>query len=1461
MNPSRGWDARSVESLVSQVTDEYLERLERGEQPDHEDYARRHPQIAAVLRQVLPALGALRSPPIPALPAEPAIAPGPLPGGPLGDYRILREIGRGGMGVVYEAEQLSLGRQVALKVLPLAAALDARALQRFKNEARAAAQLHHPNIVPVIGVGCERGVHYYAMQYIEGQNLAAMIDALRRSAKPRDPDGVTSIHMQRPAPPRLPPSKTCEVPPTVEGTVPRADRAAAFLRWSKGGKNAQPGAATTELSTSSPAYLRTVVRLALQAAQALAYAHEVGVLHRDIKPGNLMIDGRGNLWITDFGLAQIRADPRLTASGDLMGTLRYMSPEQALGKPGAVDHRSDIYSLGATLYELLTLSPLYNGEQKEELLWQIGSEDPIPPRRLNKAIPAELATIVQNAIARNPAERYASAQDLAVDLQRFLEDKPIRARPPTLEQRLARWCRRHKPIVWSVTISSVLVLLLTVGILAVSNQKIQGALAAVQTEQQKTAAAHRQEAEQRQRAEANLDLVIRALDETGLRPAELLLPQDPVAVQQQLDRNLLLRILPLYEQLAKVNGSEPIARLTRGRAYRRLGVLHQELGQHQQADEAFRQAVTQLEQLAAESSLSGDLAYELIHSWWGRGQTLRVLLRTGEAEEAYRRGLACCEQCLANEANDPQRLSEQAGLRHNLAALASDRGAMNLAIPLLEQAIQGQRQSLGMLPHDRTFRERFGAHLLAIGFSLNRSGRTAEACTAYRESIRTFEELATSHRTFLPYQGRVALGLARLAAILDDQAQLQEADAFLTRSVGLYETLVAATPAVPAYRLQLGMRLLDLANVQLRAGNRTEAERTVERARAREDEFAMEFSSGLLARSTSGLYFSNLGELQNRLNQPRPAHESFRRALQLLLQAFHDSPSPTQRLHLAITQHRLAVLLQEQRRWTEAGNNYRQAIDLWRPLCTEFPQVAEYQCRLGRSLRNLAMVTNSRGAPAEARVLLDEAIGLHEALHARQPEHPLYRYYLGLEWCDRGDLLFRAGDHAGAGINYEKARLLDATLVADRPGMFSYTRQLARALSGLASCRQKARKPAEAWPLLEEAIRHQETVVTAVAQRRHELDLLAYQAALTSVLLELKRPADAIAALTREIAVRQKLLTDHGEDAELRHQQIGAWLRLGNLHNDLKQPAPAEQAYRQALPMLEQLPEKQAQAIGAALARTRTLGRLAELLLLQNRPEEARRTLEEAVRGKDLATVQSGSQEQRLLRTHYGQLMKVLVQLEEHAAAVAAADKHVQLSPTGQEEVYRSSVAVIRCMHLAQKDPLLSEEERIHVIERYGKRARQVLDELGRRANHSPAADNELAWFLLTSTAAQLRDPQEAVRLARRATQGAPREGNYWNTLALACYRTANWQEAATASQRAIELHRGQDPFDGLVQAMIDWQLQRPAAAQGWLGWTNALLRAKPVDDPAFIALRTEAEQLFGRGSHRNTPETAASRK
>jgi len=436
------------ESEFDVVLATVIERLQADGQAKLDDCVREFPQYEERLRRLVPCMQVLA-----AFGNSSAAGADELPlslgnntsetnpdtpslGRELGDFRLLDEIGRGGMGIVYEAEQLCLSRRVALKVLPFAGMLDSRQIARFKNEARAAASLDHPHIVSVISVGSQRGVHYYAMQYIEGQTLAQVI------AKQQGDDADPQADEKRPA---------------ESDTVPVA-------------------VLSTQRDANPSERFRTIADLGIQAAQALAYSHEMGIVHRDIKPSNLLLDDDGKLSITDFGLAQIEGTGNLTMTGDLVGTLRYMSPEQAAGEK-LLDGRTDVYSLGITLYELLTLRPAFEGTEKAKLLRNILERDPPTPRSKNSSIPRDLETIVLKATAKEPYSRYGNAEELAGDLRRFLEHRPILARRARPHEQILNWTKRNHVVAILTAVIASLLILLAIGASIVAVRRANLALA------------------------------------------------------------------------------------------------------------------------------------------------------------------------------------------------------------------------------------------------------------------------------------------------------------------------------------------------------------------------------------------------------------------------------------------------------------------------------------------------------------------------------------------------------------------------------------------------------------------------------------------------------------------------------------------------------------------------------------------------------------------------------------------------------------------------------------------------------------------------------------------------------------------------------------------------------------------------------------------------------------------------
>ena len=341
----------------------------------------------------------------------------------LGDFVVEQLIGAGGMGLVYRAQQVSLNRAVALKVLPPHLRYSENAQTRFEREVEAAARLRHRNIVAVYTTGEENGTIYYAMELIDGPALSELIDQLKRQPVPElQGCPVPIVNFER-----LQASTRAKAD---DATPPPADVLPKRLNW----KSIAQGSG----------YFDSIANLIAEVADGLQYAHEMKVIHRDIKPSNLLLSSDGAIHVGDFGLAQVAQEPGLTRTGEVIGTPFYMAPEQGFPSMGDVDERTDVYSLGATLYELLTLRPPFCGDHREQVISQIAHEEPAPPRSINRRVPRDLDTICLKALEKFPPRRYQTAGEFAGDLRRYLVNRPIEARAITPLGRGARWLQRHR---------------------------------------------------------------------------------------------------------------------------------------------------------------------------------------------------------------------------------------------------------------------------------------------------------------------------------------------------------------------------------------------------------------------------------------------------------------------------------------------------------------------------------------------------------------------------------------------------------------------------------------------------------------------------------------------------------------------------------------------------------------------------------------------------------------------------------------------------------------------------------------------------------------------------------------------------------------------------------------------------------------------------------------------------------
>ena len=458
------------------------------------------------------------------------------------------------MGVVYEAIELALGRRSALKVL-LAHHASTTAVERFHREARAAAKLHHTNIVPVFGVGEDRGP-------------ALLRHAVHRERKPRS--GLQSA------------------------------RAASDGRPDAPGLRIAGDALSTD--GSNPVYFRTIARIGRQVAEALAYAHKQGILHRDIKPANLLLDALGNVWVTDFGLAKaFEGEDGLTQTGDIVGTVRFMAPERFDGRS---EPRSDVYALGVTLYELLTLRTLFAESNRTKLIERILHDEPVRPRQIDRRIPRDLETIVQKAMAKEPEARYASAAALAEDLRRFLGDEPVLARPVGLVARLTRWCRRQPRLATAVGLAAASLMLATGLSIALAWSQYRAA-SRLRTEQALTLV-------EKTRAEENFRDAQQAVEDYLMSVSdETLLKQQDSSEARQLRQRLLEDALKYYQRFLARQGNDPRLLADLAYAQSRIAGIIGEIGSRSESVSADQQAASIWERIVRDNPTDSHARNEL----------------------------------------------------------------------------------------------------------------------------------------------------------------------------------------------------------------------------------------------------------------------------------------------------------------------------------------------------------------------------------------------------------------------------------------------------------------------------------------------------------------------------------------------------------------------------------------------------------------------------------------------------------------------------------------------------------------------------------------------------------------------------------------------------------------------------------------------------------------------------------
>jgi tetratricopeptide (TPR) repeat protein/tRNA A-37 threonylcarbamoyl transferase component Bud32 len=896
-------DPQTTANLVDELAEEFAHRWRAGERPSVAEYVERYPQVAAEILAVLPAVVMMEQLKPRREDAESPAAPASWPDRPperIGEYTIVCEIGRGGMGVVYEANHEALGRRVAIKVLPESLLANEKVRSRFQREAQAAARLHHTSIVPVFGVGESNGQCYYVMQLIEGRGLDRVIK--EEAGKER----------------------------------------------------------STTLQPSE------VARIGFQVADALAYAHGHGVLHRDIKPSNLLLDKNSAVWVTDFGVAKVVEGNSLTQSGDLIGTLKYMPPERFAGQS---DGRGDVYSLGMTLYELLTLRPAFPDTTPHQLIQMITQKEPTRPRKLNRAIPKDLETIVLKAAARDPVHRYQTPAALAEDLQRFLHDRPILAKRTGPIGQIWRWRRRNPAL--AAACAAALLLMVAVTIVsavayvhtAAANRDMQKALDA--------------EKLQRDHAENTATLALEALNRTFDRfaPTRLVvvpptvtesgveIPLRPAALTPEAV-TLLEELLRTYEQIARSGAEFPKLRAPVAEANHRLGDIRRRLGRLEDAAVAYRTAIELYTQMLPDPD-HHDVRIKLARAYNELGRTLRSLRQSDDSKRMF-------DSAIATLADAPKEFAARPECRYELACSYFALGEQDMF-----DMKGGPGAGKGGPGPGKKGPPPFGDK----GRGPPKKGKDKGPPPPSRDdgpksdnpawrAVNLLEQLVQDFPTVSEYRHL-------LACCYRD---LSRGGANADRAVDLLKKLVADFPSVPDYRLDLCETLARNGPAGPPKGGDTKA-----RDRLKE---AIKLSAELVEK------YPNVPDYT-------AAHARY---LDWLAMALYDAGKSKG----------AGTLL-------EAEKLQRKAVGLQDRLVKQYPDVVSYrlwQCLMERSL---GRTLGARGELKEARALLEGATTRAEGLWHKDPSLGGLRPFLGMSYRDLGQVLDQCGEPALAAVARKKA--------------------------------------------------------------------------------------------------------------------------------------------------------------------------------------------------------------------------------------------------------------------------------------------------------------------------------------------------------------------------------------------------------------------------------------------------------
>jgi eukaryotic-like serine/threonine-protein kinase len=1044
-------------------------------------------------------------------------------------YTLSRLHATGGIGRVWLARDARLGRDVALKELRPERAGQPTIWGRFLREAQVTGQLEHPGIVPVYEMGRrpDDQAPFYTMRFVRGRTLA---------------EASRAYHQRR-----------------RRGAAGRLD-------------------------------LRELLTAFVSLCQAVAYAHSRGVLHRDLKPQNVILGDYGEVMLLDWGLAKVTGQPDAgdeaaalvpapvalagerprdeTVPGQVLGTPAYMAPEQAEGRLDLLDASTDVYGLGAVLYRVLAGEAPFTGSDTTAVLRRVIHEPPAPPHSVVSEVPRALEAICLKALAKRPTDRYATAQSMADDVKRYLADEPVSAYRDPWTTRLTRWGRRHRTLAASLAVAAVAALAGSAAVLGVQ-ARANGELDAKNGE---LAAKNGELAEQQAEVEARFALALRAIAtfHTGVSE-DVLLKNDQL---WELRTKLLKEAAGFYADLEKLlaDKSDPKSRRLLAEAYMQLAEVAEKIGDKTEAAAVLRKALALRRELARANGADLEARLALAHNL---GMLARQLKSMGDMPGALafyqeRFDLA---MALEQEAPTDAVRAQVAKSYHGIALMQAERSKFAEALEGYEKARAIRQQLTDAHPTDTELQNYFADAYRDSGFALEQMGKMQDSLIAHRKARAILQKLVEAHPTVADFKSAVAISHTHIGAVLHQTGKQAEALKAFGEAGDLRQQLTKAYPAVTEFQNDLASTHYWVAIVLEQTGKSADARREFEAARAIWQKLADDRPAATGFQGDLAERLGSMGEMLDRLGKPAQALKAFQAARDNHQKLAEANPSvPQYRINLAKSHGRIGQLLEQTGKPDEALAEYTQARDISQKLADADAADTRFQDFLAKGYGSTASVLMQTGKPDEAMKAYENERNIVQRLVDANPSVTSFQQTLGSTHHTIGLVLMGTGKPAEALRANERARDVRQKLADACPDVTEFQSDLGASHNNIGVVLERAGKLTEALRAHERARDVRQKLADAdPAVPRYRIDLATSHYNIGVLLTKAGKLNEALRAYTKAGDIVQQIW-----DANPSIIQLGSRLgdilnQFGRRHGRLKQFPEALAALDQSLQLHKML--------------------------------------------------------------------------------------------------------------------------------------------------------------------------------------------------------------------------------------------------------------------------------------------------